>query len=128
MNWRARIRLFDFRGLLDVRFGEVHEHGGIFVADPVDLAGRDQDFLARVPVAGFDDQFAYRPALAVHHEAGHGANRSVGRMNVVTCHRPGAAQMNVIPLIVPVMGQGSGVNSGVTIGEPATPNIPPACQ
>ena len=54
--------------LLDGFLGQIHEHRGFLVTDPVHLARRYLHFLAGKPVPGFDDQLTNRPALGVHHK------------------------------------------------------------
>jgi hypothetical protein len=49
--------------LLDGFLGQIHEHRGFLVTDPVHLARRYLHFLAGKPVPGFDDQLTNRPAL-----------------------------------------------------------------
>ena len=42
----------------------VYEYLRFLVTDPVDLCGRDRNFLARKPMAGLDDQVTNCPTLS----------------------------------------------------------------
>src|ERR1035437_5576539 len=95
---------FMFRGLLNFSHGEAQVYFRLFVADSLDLARWAPNFLARIPVAGFDDQLANCPAPVVDQETGHVAYRSVGRFNVVASHFPYAAKMFVVSVVVLLYG------------------------
>ena len=54
------------QAFLDRGFGELHEHGGFLVTDPLHLAHRYLHLFAGEPVAGFDDQLMDGPTFVVH--------------------------------------------------------------
>src|ERR1035437_9931324 len=81
--------------LLDGFLGQIHEHRGVRVTDPVHLARRYLHFLAGKPVPGFDDQLTNLPALGVHHKIADMADHPVARLEVVAAHGLRASQMRI---------------------------------
>ncbi len=91
---------FIFCSSLNVFFGETHEHFRFLIADSFDLARRDQDFFARIPVAGFNDQIANRPTLFIDDEINDVADLSVACFDVITANGLSAAEMLVFPMFM----------------------------
>ena len=81
--------------LLDGFPGQIDEHGGFLVADPVNRARGYLHLFARKPVAGFDDQLADPPTLVVHHKIADVTEQPVAGLKVVTADGEGAAQMRI---------------------------------
>ena len=50
--------------LLDGFLGQLHEHRGVLVTDPVNFADRNQHLVAGEPVPGFDDELTDGPTLS----------------------------------------------------------------
>src|ERR1035437_900594 len=80
--------------LLDGFAGQVHEHRGLLVTNPVNLARRYLHLFAGKPVAGLDDQLTNRPALVVHHKIADVADRPITCLEVVAVHGLRVPQMS----------------------------------
>ena len=81
--------------LFDGLLGQIHEHRGFVVTDPVHFARRNPHLLAGEPVAGFDDQLPDRPALVVHHKIADVADDAVAGLKMIAVHGLRAAQMRI---------------------------------
>ena len=95
---------FIFCSPLNVFFSETHEHFRFLIADSFDLTRRDQDFFARIPVSGFNDQIANRPTLFIDHEISDVADISVACFDVITVNGLSAAEMFVFPMFMFLVG------------------------
>src|SRR4051812_46430977 len=72
----------------------MREHGGLLVANSLDLLHRYQGVFARKPMTGFNNQLANRPSLGVYHEIADMADRFFPHPDEVTVHGLRAAQMH----------------------------------
>ena len=95
---------FIFRGPLNIFFGETHKHFRFLIADLFNLAGWDQDFLTRIPVAGFDNEIADRPTLFIDNEISDLTDLPVARLNMIAANGLSAAEMFVFPVFMFLVG------------------------
>jgi len=119
---------FIFRGPLNIFFGKAHEYFRFLIADSFDLTGWDQDFLPRIPMPGFDNQFANRPTFFIDHKICDVADLSVACFDVIAAHGLSAAEMLVFPVFMflvrfyPIHQKRQGTGIG------PMPDIPPPSQ
>lgn len=76
-------------------FGNIYEYLGFIPTDSVNLARRQQHFVAGEPVSSVDDQVTNDPAPAIHHEIRHEADNFAARLNLVSDDVPCAPQVGV---------------------------------
>ena len=81
--------------LLDGLNGQIHEHGGFIIADPVNFACRYPHLFAGKAVAGLDDQLRNRPAQGVHHKITDMADSAITCLDVVAVYGLRAPQMGI---------------------------------
>src|SRR5688500_557928 len=106
-------------GALNVLLGEIQKHGRLLVTDATDRLRGDQDLPAGEPVAGLDNDLGDQPSLAVDREVLNPAHNAARRLNVITCDRARAAEMNIVPLVVPMVPVGVRRGPGNRSGEAA---------
>lgn len=90
-------------GLAEFEEREVDVHGGAGVIEAGHVDRGDGDGLGRIPRAGVHEEFAERPGRGVHPEAAHGADRAIGRLQVITGDGAGAAEVDVVALEMAVV-------------------------
>ncbi len=115
-------------GLAELEERELDVHGGGRVVEAGDVHRGDVYGRGRIPRAGVHDEFAKRPRGDVDPEAAHGADRAIGRLQVIAGDGAGAAEVDVVALAVVVRKGGAGVGrqfDGGDAGEDAEAEIGP---